>query len=69
MKKNVLNRSEEIFVVKKLKVLFRGHMLLVILTVQKLLKRFHEKKFKKKKQTEFRDEKLIERKDDKLCTR
>ena len=47
--------------IKKLKILFRGHMSLVILTVKKLLERFTKKKSKR-----FRVEKVTKRKDDKL---
>ena len=43
----VPNWSEEVFVLKKLKILFRGHMLLVILKVKKLLERFRKKNCKK----------------------
>ena len=42
-----LNWSEKVFVIKKLKTLCRGHMLLVILTEKKLLKRFKKKSCKK----------------------
>ena len=41
-------------------------MLLVILTVKKLLKRFAKKNFKKTNQKGLRVEKLIKRKGDKL---
>ena len=43
----VTNCSEEVFVVKKLKILYRGHMLLVILKAKKLLERFTKKNCKK----------------------
>ena len=46
----VPNWSEEVFVILKLKILFRGHMLLVILTEKKLLKRFTKKNLELKKQ-------------------
>ena len=46
-----------------LKKLFGGHMLLVILIVNKLLERFTDKK---KKQEEFSFRKVIKRKGDKL---
>ena len=49
---------------KKLKMLFRGHILLVILTVQKLLARF-TKKLQKTNQIEFRVEKVIKTKQNK----
>ena len=41
-------------------------MLLVILMVKKLLKRFVKKEFQKTNQTELRVEKVIRRKDNKL---
>ena len=34
------NWSEEIFIIKKLKILYHGHMLLMILMVKKLLVHF-----------------------------
>ena len=46
---------------KKLKILCHGHMLLVILTVKKLLKRFT-----KKEMQNARAEKVIKKKGDKL---
>ena len=42
------NCSEEIFVIKKVKKLFRGHMLLVILKQKKLFERFTKKNCRKK---------------------
>ena len=39
--------SEEAFVIKKLKIQFHGHMLLMILMVKKLLERFKKKIFKR----------------------
>ena len=50
---------------EKLKMLFRGHMLLVILKVKKLLEHF-PKELQKINQEEFRVEKIIKRKGDKL---
>ena len=48
MKGYVPNWSEEVFVIKKkLKILFRGHMLLVILMAKKLLEHFTKKNCKK----------------------
>ena len=41
------NWSEEIFVIKKIKILFHGHMLLMILMVKKLLAHFRKKNCKK----------------------
>ena len=43
----VPNWSEEVFLLQKLKILFRGHMLLVILKTKKLLERFMKKNCKK----------------------
>ena len=50
---------------EKLKMLFHGHMLLVILKVKKLLEHF-PKELQKINQEEFRVEKIIKRKGDKL---
>ena len=41
------NWSEEVFVIKKLKMQFHGHMLLMILKVKKLLERFMKKNCKR----------------------
>ena len=47
-KRYIANWFEEVFVIKKkLKILYHGHMLLVILTVKKLLERFMKKNCKK----------------------
>ena len=46
-KGHVPNWSEEAFVIKKLKILFLGHMLLVILNTKKLMERFTKKNWKK----------------------
>ena len=61
----VPNWSEEVFVLKKLKILFHGHMLLVILKVKKLLERFRKKNCKKQIK-EFKVEKAIKREGYKL---
>ena len=45
----VRNWSEEVFVIKKLKIWFRGHMLLIFLTEKKLLRPFYEKELKSKR--------------------
>ena len=50
---------------KTLKTLLRGHMLLVILKANKLLK-LYKKELQKTNQNEFRVEKVIKRKGDKL---
>ena len=63
----VPNWSEQVLCLKKLKVLCRGHMLLVIIKANKLLERFMKKNCKNKsKNAEFRVEKVIKRKSDKL---
>ena len=41
------NWSEEVFVIKKLKIQFHGHMLLMILMVKKLLEHFMKKNYKR----------------------
>ena len=43
----VLNCSEEVFGIKKIKIMCREHMLLVMLIVKKLLERFAKKNWKK----------------------
>ena len=48
------------------KILCRGHLLLVILTIEKLLECFYEKELQKPNQKEFRVEKVKKRKADKL---
>ena len=45
----ILNWSEEVFVIKKLIILFHGQILLVMLMLKKLLERFIKKKNCKKK--------------------
>ena len=51
---------------KKLKILFHGHMLLIISMVKKLLKHFMKKNYKKTNKQGFRIEKVIKRKGNKL---
>ena len=46
-KRYVPNWFEEVFGIKKIKILFRGHMILVILREKKLLKHFTKNNFKK----------------------
>ena len=58
--------SEEAFVIKKLKIQFHGHMLLMILMVKKLLEHFMKKKLQKTNQQKFGIEKVIKRKGNKL---
>ena len=60
---------KKIILLQKLKILFRGHLLLVILELKKLLESFTNKnckKLQKTNQKEFRVEKVIKRKGDKL---
>ena len=47
VKSLVLNWSEDVFVIKLLKILFRGHILLVFLRMKKMLERFTKKNCKK----------------------
>ena len=47
-KGHVPNRSEEVFVILKLKILFCGHMLLKVLTEKKSLERFKKNNCKKR---------------------
>ena len=51
---------------KKVKILYCVHMLLMILTLEKLLTFFTKNNCKKKNRTEFRVEKIIKKKGDKL---
>ena len=46
-KSYVPNWSEEVFVIKKVKDTYRGHVLLLILTVKILLERYMKKTYKK----------------------
>ena len=64
-----LNCSEEVFVIKKVKKLCQGHMLLMIFMEKNFFERFTKKNCKKINQKEFRIEKVIKRKDDKLCVK
>ena len=64
-----LNCSEEVFVIKKVKKLCQGHMLLMIFMEKNFFERFTKKNCKKTNQKEFRVEKVIKRKDDKLCVK
>ena len=52
---------KKIFLLEKLKILFRGHMLLVILNAKRLLERFIKKNCKKTNQKEFRVKKVIKK--------
>ena len=46
-KSYVPNWSEEVFIIKKVKDTYRGHVLLLILTVKILLERYMKKNYKK----------------------
>ena len=52
---------KKIFLLEKLKILFREHMLLVILNAKRLLERFIKKNFKKTNKKEFRMKKVIKK--------
>ena len=60
------NWSEEVFVIKKVKILNHGHMLLMTLIDKQLLKIFTKKKLQKTNQRQFRIENIIRKKGDKL---
>ena len=63
----VRNWSEEVFWLKKLKTLCRGHMLLLILKPKNLKKKiFYKKEIQRANQKEFRVEEVIKRTGDKL---
>ena len=53
------NWSEKVFVIKKVKILCHGYMLLVIFKVKKLLESFTKKNCKKTNKKVFRIEKVI----------
>ena len=57
---------KKFFWLKKFKTLFRGHMLLVILTEKKFVGTFDEKELQKTSQKGFKLEKLRKRKGEKL---
>ena len=57
---------KKFLLLQKLKILFRGHILLLILKTKKLLERFMKKNCKKQIKKEPRVEKVIKRKSDKL---
>ena len=61
----VINWSEEV-VIKELKTLCLGHMLIVILMEKKFLQRVNKNNCKKTNPKDFRTEKVIKRKGDKL---
>ena len=58
---HIPNWSEKV-VIKKLKLLFDGHMLLEVLLLKELFERFTKTKLEKINETEFRIEKVINRK-------
>ena len=47
------NWSEEVFVIKEVKILFYGHMLLIISVFKKLLEHFMKKNYKKQIKKDF----------------
>ena len=47
------NWSEEVFVIKEVKILFYGHMLLIISMFKKLLEHFMKKNYKKQIKKDF----------------
>ena len=55
---------QKLLLLKKLKILRRGHMLLMIL--EEIIETFYEKELQKTNQKEFRIEKVIKTKGDKL---
>ena len=57
---------KKVFVIKKLKILFRGDILLMVLMEKKLLECFTKTNSEKTNQKEFRIEEVIKRKGDKL---
>ena len=65
----VPNWSEEVSVIKKLKSLFGGHMLFVILKGEKIVERFTKKELKKANQKVIEKGKVIKRKGNKLCVK
>ena len=56
------NWSEEVFVIKEVKVQFHGHMLLMILIVKKLLEHFMKKNYKRLINKNLLQEKLLKEK-------
>ena len=64
-KRYVPNPSQEVFFIKKLKILWYGHILLVILK-KNLLKYFTKKNYKEQIKKEFAVEKVMKRKGDKV---
>ena len=65
--KDILQISLKKFLwLKKLKILFLGHMLLVTLMTKKFIGTFYEKELQKTNQKEFRIEKVIKKTGDKL---
>ena len=60
---------KKFLLLQKIKILFRGHMLLALLKMKKLLERFTKKNCRKNDQKEFRIEKVIKKKGDNLYVR
>ena len=57
---------KKILWLKKLKIMYHGNMLLVVLMVKKFLERFMTKNWKKTNHQEFRTENVIKRKGEEL---
>ena len=67
VKEYTQNWSEEVFVIKKLKILFYGHMYVIDdLNSEEIIGTFYEKELQKTNQEKFRREKVIKRKGKKL---
>ena len=63
------NCSEKVLVIKRVKTLCRGNMLIVILKAKKLFERFTKKQLQRTNQKELRVEKVIKRKGDKISVK
>ena len=60
---------KKFLLLQKIEIIFRGHMLLALLKMKKLLERFTKKNCRKIDQKEFRIEKVIKQKGDNLYVR
>ena len=65
-KRYILNWSEEVFVVRKIKNTVPWTYVINDLNGEKIIEKFYEKELQKTNQQEFRTEKVIKRKGDKL---
>ena len=59
---------KKFLLLKKLKTLYRSHMLLLVLK-EEIVGTFYEKQLQKTNKKKFRVEKVIKRKGDKLCVK